>query len=299
MKVNYALMSLFLFLNLPSVVSSQGINDVKPCINFIYLPDAKGELVPNGTGFFIGVTDTVRRITFVYIVTAKHVLWDSTTKTFVPYGWLRLNRKGGDAAFVRFTMNTSGAMKNVFIHPDTTVDLVVIQGLPDQEKYDFDVFPSQLIRTTDDLKRIGLGEGSDVFIPALFLPHIGEHQNYPIVRFGKLALLSGGERIKWGDQMQRLHLIESISIGGHSGAPVFVWFEPRHKQGDLISYEEKLIRLIGVMQGYFGEVRSIGIIKTSVTPVYESNTGISAVVPVDLLNEILFGIEMTKARIEQ
>jgi hypothetical protein len=218
---------------------------------------------------------------------------------FVPNAWLRLNRKSGDATFVRMQMHTQGLSKNVFIHSDTTVDLVVVQGLPDQDKYDFGILPSQIVRTGGDLSRLGLGEGTDVFFPALFLPHIGEHQNYPIIRFGKLALVSGGDRINWGNELQRLHLIESISIGGHSGAPVFVWFEPRAKSGAILTYEEKRIRLVGVMQGYFGQVMPIGIRNTSATAVYESHTGISAIVPVDLLQEILFGPELTKARLGQ
>ncbi|MBM2841595.1 MAG: hypothetical protein HW412_2123, partial [Bacteroidetes bacterium] len=96
---------------------------------------------------------------------------------------------------------------------------------------------------------------------------------------------------------QRLHLVESISIGGHSGAPVFAWFNPRVLPGNMLTseYAEKRIRLIGVMQGYFGQERPIGF-KTATTPVYESHTGISAVVPVDLLSEILLGPEASKVR---
>ena len=295
MKVRIVIQFLMLALIAFLTSSAQTIEDVKSSIIFIYLPNAKGDLQPNGTGFFIGVDDTVHGGAYVYIVTSKHVLWDTSTKSFVPNGWLRLNRKGGDATFVRMPMRTTGSGKNVFIHPDSTVDLVVIQGIPDQEKYDFGFLPYALIRNTKEIKKLGLGEGTDVFFPALFVPHTGEHKNYPIIRFGKLAMMSD-ERISWDGQLQRLFLIESISVGGNSGAPVFLWFDPRMKPGELLSYDEKRIRLVGVMQGYFELQRAIGFRKTQITPIYGSHTGISAVVPVDFLQDILSAPEVAISR---
>ena len=257
MKPKHILAVLFLACTIAQSALTQSIQQIKSCVSFIYLPNAKGDLVPNGTGFFVGIDDTIRGRSYVYTITAKHVLWDTASKAFVPNAWLRLNKKAGDAAFVRQPMRTTGDLKNVFVHTDSTVDLVAVLGIPDQEKYNFDYIPSQLIRTSQDIKNLGLGEGTDVLFPALFVPHIGEHKNYPIVRFGKLALVSD-ERISWDGQLQRLFLIESISIGGHSGAPVFVWFQPRQKQGEAVVYEEKRIRLIGVMQGFFEFNRALG-----------------------------------------
>ena len=218
--------------------AAQSIQDIKSSVSFVYLLNAKGEPEPNGTGFFVGITDTVRQRTFVYTVTSRHVLWDTASKAFVQSALLRLNKKNGDAAFVVQPLKTSGEQRNVFVHPDQTVDLVAVMGIPDQEKYDFSVIPSELIRNSKDIKNLGLGEGTDVFFPALFVAHIGEHKNYPIVRFGKLALMSD-EPISWDNQLQKLFLVESISIGGHSGAPVFVWFEPRAKEGDIVYHEPR------------------------------------------------------------
>jgi hypothetical protein len=278
--------------------SSQTMEDVKSSVTFIYLLDGKGELVPNGTGFFVGVNDTTRNLTFYYLVTAKHVLWDTLSKSFVSETWLRVNQIGGEASFVRLPLRTNGPTRNVFVHSDTTVDLVAVGEVPDPEKYRFKILSTDIIRTEGDLKRLGLEEGTDVFFPALFVPHTGEHQNYPIVRFGKIALVSGGERIKWDNQLQRLHLIEAVSIGGHSGAPVFIWFAPRLKPGTILTSEftEKRMRLIGVMQGYFRYWSPLGYEKTRITPLSEAHTGISAVVPADLLYEILFGAQASETR---
>ena len=278
-----------------SSTNAQSIDDVKKCITFIYLPNSKGELEPKGTAFFIGIDDTLQDLTYVYVVTAKHVLWDEVKKAFVPDAWLRLNKNEGDAAFVRIPMRTSGVNRNIYTHTDSTVDLVVVAGVPNQDKYSFRILPLQIIRTSQDLKKSGLTEGTDVFIPALFVPHTGEHKNYPIVRFGKIALVSD-EQIIWDGLLQRLYLIESISIVGHSGAPVFLWFQPLAKPGTLMSYEEKRIRLLGVIQGYFEYERTLGFRKSTIIPTYGAHTGISAVVPVDLLQEILFGTEATKDR---
>jgi len=295
MKPRIALVLLSLVLAFVQPLQAQSIENIKSSVSFIYLPNARGELVPKGTGFFVGVNDTIRSGFYVYTITAKHVLWDSTAKSFPPNAWLRLNQKGGGATFVRMPMRTSGEDKNVFVHKDSTVDLVAVLGIPDREKYDFTFLPSQLVRTSQDIRRLGLGEGTDVFFPALFLPHIGEHKNYPIVRFGKLALVSD-EKISWGGQLLRLYLVESISIGGHSGAPVFAWFQARAEPGTPMAYEDKRIRLIGVMKGYFEYQRPVGSRETNITPVYGSHTGISAVVPVDLMQEILFGAEAANMR---
>jgi hypothetical protein len=295
MKSKYSLAILIFACVFAQPALTQTIQEIKSCVSFIYLPNAKGELVPNGTGFFVSIDDTIRDQSYVYTITSKHVLWDTATKAFVPNAWLRLNTKAGDADFVRQPMRTTGDLKNVFVHTDSTVDLVAVLGIPNPEKYSFTTIPSELIRTGHDIKSLGLGEGTDVFFPALFVPHIGEHKNYPIVRFGKLALVSD-ERISWDRQLQRLFLIESISIGGHSGAPVFIWFEPRQKQGEPVMYGQKLIRLIGVIQGFFEFNRALGFQQTAIIPVYGSHTGISAVVPVEQMQEILFGPEATKVR---
>ncbi len=301
MKCRITITISLLFLTFISIGTGQTLDEIKSCVTFIYLPDSKGDLVPNGTGFFVGVEDTTRHFNFVYIVTAKHVLYDTASKSFFPNAYLRLNKIKGDAGFVLVPLRTTGTTKTVFVHSDTTVDLVVIGQVPDPEKYRFQVLPYQIIRKGEDLKQLGLQEGTDVLFPALFLPHIGEHQNYPIVRFGKLALVSGGERIKWDNEMQQLHLIESISIGGHSGAPVFLWFEPRTRPGEVLTtdYTEKRIRLLGVMQGYFRNWNPIGFAKTGYTALSEAHTGISAVVPADFIFDILFGPEAVEIRNKQ
>ena len=299
MKPHHICSALLLSILCYWTVCAQSFADIRSCVSFIYLPDAQGKPILNGTGFFIGIHDSVSRIDYVYIVTAKHVLWKPNSKAFVSQGFLRLNQNKGDAGFVKFPMRTSGPDKNVFVHTDSTVDLVVVQGAPDRQKFNFKILSVDFFRTVAELKQHGLEEGTDVLIPAVFAPHPGEHQNYPIMRFGKLALVSGGERIKWENELQQLHLVESISIEGHSGAPVFIWFEGKMKPGQQVIYEEKRIRLIGVMQGYFGQWKKIGFEKTAtatLTPISESHTGISAVVPVDLLKDILYSSEARKAR---
>lgn len=244
------------WLSVASSVFCQTIADLKSCVTFIYI-ESKGQFKPYGTGFFLGIRDTTRDVEFVYVITAKHILLDKTTNSFPRYCWLRQKRVGGDLTFVRIPLTVVGPKQNVYVHSDTTVDIVAIGAALDAAKYDYTVLPYSVVRTGEGLKRLGIEEGVDILIPALFEAHLGEHENYPVIRSGKLALISGGERIKWDGQFQRLHLVESISIGGHSGAPVFAWFNPRVLPGNMLTseYAEKRIRLIGVMQGYFGQER--------------------------------------------
>ncbi len=288
---------LILFLTVSTF--SQTMTDMKYCATFIYKSKTNGAFVANGTGFFVGVTDTVKKLLFNYLVTARHVLWDSATKSFPKYTWIREEQhKGGPLVYVRIPLVLSGLEQNTFIHSDSTVDLIAINRVIDVNKYKYMIVPIEVFATSEHLKQIGIEEGEDILMPALFAYHLGTYKNYPVIRSGKLALLSEGERINWDGQLQRLHLVESISIGGHSGAPVFIRYN-RIISGEgylPIEYAKKAIRFLGVMEGYFRNWNALKIANTSLIPVSESHTGISAVVPAELLLEILMSQEAITAR---
>ncbi len=270
-------------------------NEVKSVVGFVFIKNNRGELSANGTGFFVGVSDTTRAQHFaVYFVTAKHVLKVKNREDYFESVYLRLNRLTGDAQFVKIDLIIKGQRRNVFVHQDTTVDIAVIPALPDQEIFDFKFLPDELISTRNSFEQLSIREGSEIFFTGLFIPHIGEHRNYPVVRFGRVALLTD-ERIDWEGQKTNLYLVESTSFGGNSGSPVFFYLGAEREPGKLF-VGDPVLRLAGIMKGYFGESSPIQVIETQKAPVAISNIGISGVVPAYLLHEILFSKELRALR---
>lgn len=269
--------------------------EVKKVVAFIFIPSEDGKLVPNGTGFFIGVKIPDKPETFaVYLVTVKHVLQKPNSDSFFPAVFFRLNRKEGEAEMIHFPLIKEGLKKNIFMHEDPSVDLAVVPLLPNQNKYDFKFLPDDFITTKDDFVKLKIREGSEVFFTGLFLSHLGEHKNYPIVRFGKVALVSE-EKIDWDGVSTELYLIESMSYGGNSGSPVFFYLGAEREPGTLF-VGNPVFKLAGVIKGFFGEKRPLEIVETARVPIVNLNIGISAVIPAYKLNEILFSEELKKQR---
>jgi hypothetical protein len=70
----------------------------------------------------------------------------------------------------------------------------------------------------------GIGTGDEIYITGLFRLLYGAHRNLPIVRSGNLAMLPT-DRVPvrdWQTPDVEAYLVESRSIGGASGSPVFV-----------------------------------------------------------------------------
>lgn len=273
----------------------QGIpTEVKKVVGFIYKKNDNGNLVANGTGFFVGVSDSARQLTAVNFVTAKHVIKNKETNSFLDTIYIRLNRKDSLSEIRNLPLYITGPNKNVFTHQDKTVDIAVIPVLPDPLLFDYLPLPSDLLSNKKSFKELNIREGSDVFFTGLFSPFIGDKRIYPIVRFGRVALITE-EKIPWDKEMTNLYLVESSSYGGNSGSPVFFYLGADRGGGGLFVGNPEL-KLAGIMKGYFGESSPIKIIETQKIPVSDRNLGIAAVVPSYFLEEILFSSELIKLR---
>jgi len=281
---------------LPTVVQSQTIpDDIKKTVVFIYAQNANGKLIPNGTGFFIGVENIENKETFsVYFVTAKHVLQYGADKKYLDKVYLRLNKKDSTAESKGLMLYESGINKNIYTHSDATVDIAVIPLLPSQEIYDFLFMPNNFLNSKQDYKEMNIREGSDVFFTGMFTPFLGEKKNYPITRFGRVALVTE-EKIPWDNQLTDLYLVESSSYGGNSGSPVFFYLGANRGDGSL-HVGPPIIKLAGIMKGYFGEKSPISVVETNKVAVSDRNIGIAAVVPAYLLQEILYSDELIEKR---
>ncbi len=274
-------------------VTGQGIpTEVKKVVGFIYAKNSQGKLVPNGTGFFVGISDSTKNITSVNFVTAKHVL--KRDKSFLDTIYVRLNRRDSLSEIRNVPLSLNGLGKNVFTHSDQTVDIAVIPVGPDPTVFDYLTLPADMLSNKESFEELNIREGSDIFFTGMFTPFLGDKRIYPIVRFGRVALITE-EKIPWDKEMTNLYLVESSSFGGNSGSPVFFYLGADRGGGGLFIGTPEL-KLAGIMKGYFGENSPIKIIETQKIPVSDRNLGIAAVVPSYFLEEILFSEEMKKRR---
>lgn len=271
------------------------LQEIKKSVSFIFIPEGTDKFKPNGTGFFIGVKHADNESVFsVYFVTAKHVL-QAKDGNYLPEAVLRLNKKEGDSQLIKITLKEI----KIFEHPDKDVDIALFNCLPDQNVYDFKFIPDNLIANKEVISKNEISEGDEVFFAGLFTSHIGQKKNQPIIRFGKVALISD-EKIEWKEKdkpakFMDLLLLECQSFGGNSGSPVFFQLNPLRKSGQ-ISLGGPIVFLAGVMTGSFLHSNQIQITDTVANLVSLQNVGIAAVTPADKLHEILFSEEMVQLR---
>jgi hypothetical protein len=277
---------LFIFLSRPESGFAQIPipEDIKKVVTFLFTHDGK-EVKGVGTGFNMRLEDGPSP---GYLVTAKHVLM-ADSKNYFPKLCLKLNNMKGGSELIPIELSGPQAAR-VFVHSkDPNVDIAVIPVsdinlAPNTapEDYDFAIISASLLATKEHFAKGYIKEGDETFFTGWFRGYFGITRNYPIVRFGRLALLTD-EKIPWndkqGNQLLNLYLIEALASGGTSGSPVFFRPSLQREPGMFITDKRPTLLLAGVLKGYFGDESS-------------QNTGIAAVVPAFQLHEILFSDEV-------
>lgn len=269
--------------------------EIKKSVTFIFVPDDSGGLQPQGTGFFVGVKNELNQsVSNIYFVTAKHVLQDQQGN-YIPEIIIRLNTLDGGSQLIKIPRSEIA----IFEHADKDVDLAVFACLPDINIYDFKFIPDDLIANKNKIAELDIAEGDDVFFAGLFVSHIGQKRNQPIIRFGKVALIPE-EKIEWKEtnkspRLMELYLLECQSFAGNSGSPVFFQLDRLRQPGQLTMQGQ--IFLAGLLTGSFlqgNEVQQHADASSKLT--LWQNAGIAAVTPADKLHEILFSPELIMQR---
>ena len=271
------------------------LQEIKKSVSFILIPERTDKLTPNGTGFFVGVKHADNESIFsVYFVTAKHVLQDENGN-YLTEIVLRLNKKEGDSQLIKIALKDI----KIFEHHDKDVDIALFNFLPNQNFYDFRFIPDNLIANKEVIMKNEISEGDEVFFAGLFTSHMGQKKNQPIIRFGKVALISD-EKIEWKEKDKPakfldLYLLECQSFGGNSGSPVFFQLNPLRNPGQL-SLGGPVIFLAGVMKGSFLTGSELQIAETDNRMFSLQNIGVAAVIPAQKLHEILFSEKLIELR---
>lgn len=267
---------------------SQAIPNVfKKTVVFLFIKDKNDKIIPNGTGFFVSKSDSINKISFVYLITAKHVIQEES-KNFYNKIYVRINKRNSGFDTIPLELIVPNKSVHFVIDEDQSIDIAVIPLAPDIDKYNYiPIEESVLFKTKDEFDSSYAKEGSNVFYCGLFSPYLGYRSNNPIIRFGRIAMLPT-ENISWDSSTvkQDLFLVETTTYGGNSGSPLFCYDNPQKIGGGMV-LDNTPIKLAGIIKGYSGEKTPVEYVQTSMNLTYTSNIGITAVIPSYLLYKIL------------
>jgi hypothetical protein len=191
----------------------------------VYLYESEQDAIDGagsgGSGFLVGVqygwdTDgwtpsTSVNTHHVYAVTNSHLIEAG-------YSVVRLNTKQGATKVIDLPPRS-------WIHHPNGDDIAIAPIEPDRELHKFKYIGVGLdmFVTRERLKDSAIGPGDETFTVGRFIARDESQSNSPIVRFGHISG-SGTEFIERTDgRKQESFLVESHSISGFSGSPVFVW----------------------------------------------------------------------------
>lgn len=259
-------------------------DEVLKSVVFIGCPNkADGTYFYFGTGFFVGREKGDGTCDRVLLVTAKHVI-DGIRATGATEVSIRVNLVDGTSRWDSMNINVWS------IHPaDKSIDVAVVErGIPAEE--DHRVIPHTLFLTDEHIRALEVGLGDEVLITGLFRFYKGRDRNVPIVRIGNLACI-GPDRVvaKHFGEMEA-YLIEVRSLGGLSGAPVFLNLgRMRVIKGEITVTKGPTVYLLGLVHGHF-ESDAAAASKADVAntaEVEKLNVGIAVVVPIKSIAEVM------------
>ena len=184
-------------------------------------PSLNQNLLPLGSGFVAGIpkkgTPEGRWTGWKFLVTARHVVGNRNSVI------LRIN-KVTESGFKchELELVRDGENQNLFVHNRPEVDLALI-SIPDIGDTDPTVFDYSLFLDEKQMKNLQVQEGTEVFTVGYVWGYSGEEQNYPITRFGRVALLTDETWYRSPrNRIEEAYLVEMMAMKGLSGAPVML-----------------------------------------------------------------------------
>lgn len=240
------------------------------------------------------------RAPFAFLVTAKHIVESLDGSDL----YVRANAADGSGAK---TVNL-GCDVRWWYHPTDaeSVDAAVTLFPPEVLfSFDYAPIPVSFFALEATIEERGLGIGDDVFVSGLFTKVMADTENIPIIRTGTVAMMPKGKIPFKGGKMNRAYLVETHSIGGLSGSPVFiretvaadagVRFRPGFRLNAVDSPTPKIegmesVELKGVGRFHlFGSMIGHWEVPEGYVPDHTeaANMGISPVVPAQNIYEIL------------
>ena len=193
------------------------------CVFYLYpsLVDAqagKTDVKRGGSGFFVSVPyPRLPGLGMLFAVTAAHVINRGSDV-------VRLNSKDGK------TLCYETDARTWFLHPDGA-DIAILPFAANAEVAKFRCIPRAHFALRKLVEDMDIGPGDNVFVVGRFVNQEGVLKNTPTVRFGQISQMPNEKITSDDGDEQESFLVEARSIGGYSGSPVFVYFEPYGLQG--------------------------------------------------------------------
>ncbi|MBA2590309.1 MAG: hypothetical protein H0U98_16985 [Alphaproteobacteria bacterium] len=257
---------------------------VLKCALFLGVMDDK-RFVPVGTAFIVQHQE--EEYFYQYIVTCQHNVISAGTRPL----HIRVNEKSGGAEVSEEIQPDAW-----LYHPDSAkrfVDIAVMPATLPIDVFDIAHIVSKDLWSREKIAERDIGVGEELFYPGLFLHHSGAARNLPVMRSGTLAAMPI-EPVETARGPTTAYLMESRSIGGHSGSPVFAnLLAPRSYYADKVlplplPHEDQRYPMLGVLRSYFKTVDE-GLSSNAASDDLSLNSGISTIIPsweiTDILNQ--------------
>lgn len=257
--------------------------------------DAEVGRAAGGTGFLINIpSEEHEGYGFAYCVTNSHVVREGEGNSPV----IRLNTKDGGTDIIELSNEN-------WVHHQDGDDLAVCpMAMNDPDYFNYYEIPLRLLATKELMERQRIGPGDEVFMVGRFVTHEGRQRNTPVVRFGNISMMPW-EPIGHGrGYAVESFLVETRSLSGFSGSPVFVYITPYSARPKGFPEAEQGIWLLGVDWGHLPVHESVKKkerekwVDVPEGWVVKSNSGQMAVAPAWKLQELIDQEELVVGRKE-
>lgn len=259
------------------------------CVIYLYpsVDDANEGTNAGGSGFLVSVLSNVNVGSgYIYAVTNSHVIREGDSPI------IRMNTKEGSHDVLPLNNHS-------WYHHPSGDDIAVcpIGGLISSETHKYKHIQTELFLTEKIISDEDIGGGDEVFMVGRFISHEGKQRNIPTLRFGNIAMMPLEPIMNTRKHMQESFLIETRSLPGYSGSPVFVHILPFSKRPGKEGWSmEKGPWLLGIDWGHIPLYEKV-VEKNrdeygndvAVTEGWrvKTNTGMAGVIPAWKLNELL------------
>lgn len=275
------------YLTEPPDIHMRVPDQIKKCVLFVGLPEMDPDCY-RGTAYIVTVPG-YNNNHFVFLVTARHVAEKLEGKEF----YVRANKKHGGIAELR-----AFADNPWWYHPTDrgAVDCAVTMFAPARlRELDVEHIPIGLFADDKIIEDHHIGIGDEVFLSGLFTKVADTSKNIPIIRTGNIAMIPD-EQIYFEDRYIFANLIESRSIGGLSGSPVFVRPTMQLKIGQEPDGTPAILNGLGRIF-FFGSVIGHWQVPKEAFPLTVAeavNMGVAPVVPSQKIKEVILQPELMK-----
>lgn len=216
-------------------------DDILDCVIYLYPSeeDAEQGVEAGGTGFLVSIhaeNEKDYQYEHLYAVTNLHVVGEGEEQGRSPV--IRLNTQAGEHDVYPM------GFEHWIPHPDGADLAVHYFGLVKHDIFRYRSINTEMFISQQNLRRLRVGPGSDVFMVGRFFLQEGTQRNTPSVRFGNVSMMPWEPVQHPSGIDQESFIVEMRTISGYSGSPVFL--EPYSPPTQTV--DESLLRNFGTVR---------------------------------------------------